>query len=458
MFLTDKEYFLKLIQVPGGLADYISEFMVQYYHYPVVGALMLATITTGIAVATYTTSRCLSKGNVEFSILHTLPALAIWYAMHDINVMHSTIVAILMSLLISWLCAAALRGDSKWLKWLSMAMIPAGYFLLGPAIYIALIVTIIGSIRHKTGLIYAAAATMATIITMAVCIHNVLYPVPRFLYGICYFRYHDFHPGIMLAIIAAASAPAIGLLKLSQKKLASAAQAAALIIMALMMPKYYDKDTQQIIRYLKLAHECKWNDIIEDASENTPRLAQAMTMVNMALAFEEKLTDQMQRYPQFGMEGLLPVQGHDMLTPLLSAEAMFWMGLNDYAMHSYFESKTGNPTYRGSIFSTMRLAECYMVDENYAVALKYLLQLRKTTFYKAKAEEYINLILAEQTDSNPMIMVLKSIKLKKNRVQASSKIAESIRDLLQETPGNYLAYQYLMAIQMLEGNTKNQMQ
>lgn len=43
MFLFDTNYFLERIVLPGGLADYISEFLVQFYYMPVLGGCLHRT-------------------------------------------------------------------------------------------------------------------------------------------------------------------------------------------------------------------------------------------------------------------------------------------------------------------------------------------------------------------------------------------------------------------------------
>ena len=48
MFLFDTNYFLERIVLPGGLADYISEFLVQFYYMPVLGGVIIALLLIGI--------------------------------------------------------------------------------------------------------------------------------------------------------------------------------------------------------------------------------------------------------------------------------------------------------------------------------------------------------------------------------------------------------------------------
>lgn len=48
MYLFDIGYFLERIVLPGGLADYISEFLVQFYYMPVLGGTIIALLLMSI--------------------------------------------------------------------------------------------------------------------------------------------------------------------------------------------------------------------------------------------------------------------------------------------------------------------------------------------------------------------------------------------------------------------------
>ncbi len=450
MFLWDYDYFRELISIPGGLNDYIGEFLVQFYYYPVLGAAIIATIFTGLVIITYQLGKYFHKDEYGFSIIHTLPAMLLWYRMYDVNIMHNLMTGILISLLITWLCLAAIKTGERWKICAALLLIPASYFPLGPVVYIPLIASAIYIIRQKESPLYIAGTALALIITIAIAIHYVMYPIPRFFYGIDYFRYHDINMWILLDMGLFAVIPAI-----SWKALISSnakmilAQTAIWGIMTWGVFASYEYYKYQTIKYLKWTHECKWKEIIEDAENNIPETSRTMVLVNTALAFEHKLADSMFSFPQEDTECLLPMLNNDLLHPLLIADALYWMGLNDHAIHYYFESREGNPTYRGSRFTTLRLAECYIVNDDYGIAHKYLNQLKKTLFFKDLAVSYMNLIETNKADEYPLFAVLKQLKLKTNGLQAVSNLPDSFKNLLEENPNNYLAYEYLMGYKLL---------
>lgn len=450
LFAWDSSYFADLVSIPGGMADYVSEFLVQFYYYPVLGAAIIAAVFTGLVILVFQLAKYFHDGRPEFNILHTLPAMMLWYVMYDINVMHNYMVALLMALLISWLCLSGLRSGSGGRAWASLSAIPLGYFLFGPVVLIPLIISIVYILRRGFGHAYYIGALLALALVIAVSAHYVLYPLPRFLYGIDYYRYHGFNWWMLVVACFFVLAPLAGFgSQLTAKKYLLPLQCAAWALVLYLVVSAYEPYKYQTLKYLKMTHECKWKEIVEDASVHTPEAVYSMMMVNTALAFEQKLADSMFQFPQEGPYCLIPDLDNDMLQPLLVADALYWMGLNDHAIHYYFESKTGNPTYRGSRFSYMRLAECYMVNGDYGVAYKYLNQLKKTLFFKEKAMMYINLIETGRVAEDPLFATLRSIKLQTNGLQAANQIADSFRSLLKENPYNYLAFEYLMGFRLL---------
>ena len=44
LFLWSTDYFCQDMSVAGGFADYVSEFLVQFYYVPLIGAIILACV------------------------------------------------------------------------------------------------------------------------------------------------------------------------------------------------------------------------------------------------------------------------------------------------------------------------------------------------------------------------------------------------------------------------------
>lgn len=101
MFLFDTGYFLERIVLPGGLADYISEFLVQFYYMPVLGGAIIALLLMGIQAAVWGLMKQYgARHDFPGYLLSFLPSIALWCAMGDQNVLLSFVVALFGALVI----------------------------------------------------------------------------------------------------------------------------------------------------------------------------------------------------------------------------------------------------------------------------------------------------------------------------------------------------------------------
>jgi len=86
LFLFGEDYFLERIALPGGLADYIGEFLTQFYYIPVFGAAILGIIFFCLQRLTWVVCRRCGADTQWFP-LSFIPALALWMYMGDENVL-----------------------------------------------------------------------------------------------------------------------------------------------------------------------------------------------------------------------------------------------------------------------------------------------------------------------------------------------------------------------------------
>ena len=107
MFLFTKSYFLERMSLPGGLADYISEFLVQFYYFPLFGAIIVSALLLGIQLITYKIIKTLGDKDTAY-ILSFVPVMFVWHYMGNESVLLSCVVAVLASLAVLPLLASPL--------------------------------------------------------------------------------------------------------------------------------------------------------------------------------------------------------------------------------------------------------------------------------------------------------------------------------------------------------------
>ena len=133
LFLFDGGYFSGKLQVAGGLADYIGEFLTQFYFIPWLGALLLAVLFGLLQHLFYRLLRKLQPSSSAPSsflfVLSFLPPVLLLWHMGDENVMLSYAVALCAALL-----TARLMMRTGW--WADLLVVPLFYWLFGPMVWL----------------------------------------------------------------------------------------------------------------------------------------------------------------------------------------------------------------------------------------------------------------------------------------------------------------------------------
>ncbi|MFA6728531.1 MAG: DUF6057 family protein, partial [Prevotella sp.] len=88
MFLFNSDYFVQRIVLPGGLADYIAEFLTQFYYYPALGGLILAICFVVLQRLTWMLATCYGARDTWYP-LSFVPVLLLWFYMGDESVLLS---------------------------------------------------------------------------------------------------------------------------------------------------------------------------------------------------------------------------------------------------------------------------------------------------------------------------------------------------------------------------------
>ena len=146
LFLWDGGYFWERVSLPGGLSDWLGEFLVQFYFMSLVGAAILAVLFLLMQRLTYGAMawhRADGQSDTKaFAyILSFVPALLMWAYLGDENVMLGFVVACIFALAAMW-GYTLLRAEwlCRWVYPLLMAVIlywTMGAVVLAFALFVA---------------------------------------------------------------------------------------------------------------------------------------------------------------------------------------------------------------------------------------------------------------------------------------------------------------------------------
>lgn len=131
LFLFTTGYFRERLAVPGGLADYIAEFITQWNYIFVVGALLLALLFFVFQRLTWRIAEDEETADVWYP-LSFVPAILMLAYMCDANVMPSFLVALVLVQLLMLLWQKVACGANSVVRVAFIVVVlPLSYWLLG---------------------------------------------------------------------------------------------------------------------------------------------------------------------------------------------------------------------------------------------------------------------------------------------------------------------------------------
>lgn len=468
MFLFDIGYFLERIVQPGGLADYISEFLVQFYYMPVLGGTIIALLLMSIQAISWGLMKQFGmKAVFPGYLLSFVPSIVLWCAMGDQNLLLSFVVALSGALLMGWIHN---RFHNRLVKvvfeLVSTALV---YWFLGPVVflYAALMIgdTLMkgkqnGHILSSLG--YSACLLILTVAWILLTTQSLQYPLYRIFSGLNYYRYpgtvSPLPLGVMIWTVVVVFFGMVPdghawIKKLQQSKVVIAVAYVLVIVASWFGIKAsFDEMTYDLIDYDFLVRTEQWDKIIEKAEKKPATTPLSVSCVNLALSQKGMLADRLFEFYQNGGEGLFPTFTRDMISPVSTAEIFFRLGMVNDAERYMFEAQEAIPNYRKSARLTRRIIECEIINGNYQVAAKLLRRLQKTLFYSNWANQMMALLGNEKAiNRHPIYGKLRKYREKKQDFLFSDREMDQMLGLLFLNDNhNRMAYEYLMCYELLQ--------
>ena len=468
MFLFDIGYFLERIVLPGGLADYISEFFVQFYYMPVLGGTIIALLLMSIQAISWGLMKQYGmKAVFPGYLLSFVPSIVLWCAMGDQNLLLSFVVALSGALLMGWIHN---RFHNRLVKvvfeLVSTALV---YWFLGPVVflYAALMIgdTLMkgkqnGHILSSLG--YSACLLILTVAWILLTTQSLQYPLYRIFSGLNYYRYpgtvSPLPLGVMIWTVVVVFFGMVPdghawIKKLQQSKVVMVLAYVLVIVASWFGIKAsFDEMTYDLIDYDFLVRTEQWDKIIEKAEKKPATTPLGVSCVNLALSQKGQLADRLFEFYQNGGEGLFPTFTRDMISPVSTAEIFFRLGMVNDAERYMFEAQEAIPNYRKSARLTRRIIECEIINGNYQVAAKLLRRLQKTLFYSNWANQMMALLGNEKAiNRHPIYGKLRKYREKKQDFLFSDREMDQMLGLLFLNDNhNRMAYEYLMCYELLQ--------
>lgn len=446
LFLFTGDYLVERLSVPGGLADWVSEFIVQFFYLPWLGAVMMALLFVAISLFQPTTT-----GRV------VIPLLLLWL-MADSEVLLSYSVALLLVLA----AYRVMRKQTAW--WTDVLVLPFLYWLMGPMTWLYLALRCVDDVRKECFHIVWLLAIEG------LSYHFLLpqYPLIAVLRGINYYRIPE-HGTAMMWIIPLVTVVLYVVRSLLANRLkdgkASFRIAYVVIavisfcVIAVYSLKAYDKDTCEALKQDMLIRQGQWQEIIARAEKWQSRNSFSSNAVNLALAKTRQLADRQFDFYQSGDDALIMPSTRDNLSNAPSAEVFYQLGMVQSALRYAFDLQQSVLNLRRSGRWTKRLAECYIVNGQYDVAQRYLDELKRSLFYRSWALEAEGVMHDEKAiNRHPEWGRMRRMRFQNDFLFNYGEKDKMFGQLFISNNHNTMALDYFMAQLLLDGKMQDVMQ
>ena len=399
LFLWTGDYFMERVSLPGGFADWLGEFIVQFYYLEWLGALLLALLFVALQRLT---ARLLPK---SWWLLSLIPVVMLLWLMGDINVLLSLPVAIVLAL------ALACVRLSKPLSWMDAVVLPVAYWLIGPMVWLYVVVRVI----HLGWKHLWTAGWLLGVQLMVYAWLLPQWPLEQAMTGLNYYR------------------------------------------IPLHYPQWsgYDQEMYELIRMDYLVRNERWDEIVKRAGEYQVRTPFWSNCVNLALSQKRQLADRMFDFYQSGEDALIMPRVRDLTSMLPSAEAFWRLGMVNSSQRYMFDTQESILNGRKSGRCTKRIAECMIVNGHYQTAAKQIDLLKKSLFYRSWAEEAEAQMKDEtKINTHPVYGRLRQLRYRENFLYSYEEMDKMLGLLFMNNNQNMMALDYFLAQLLLKGDMR----
>jgi hypothetical protein len=443
LFQFSGTYFLQYLSLPAGITGYVSSFLIQFFRFPAVGACIYLAVFFASYKAFQSVLRKLSLfENSQF--IPALPSLLFLPAGAHIQFDPAWQLSLI----------AALAGFTV----LTAVAEKRFYYLYVPTL-VALLYLFAGSNVILMTLLFAVYCLASKEKKWKPCLLSVAATllVPLFFLHFVYlmsfreacFRYTPLHGGVPqgLFVFHAAAWLSVLLIPLTGmlfRKIRIRAgykylflEAVLFVSVAVVILKHYNPNMENVLKMIYHAENRQWEKILA-TSVKMPAGPFSCFYANIALQKKGILGDKMFHYNQIGLHGLF-INSEDMISCCLMSDLYYQMGVFNESRRCAFESMVSFSSIKEmDLLNMKRFVSCAILQKDERLAAKYEGILARTLFYRDYVREH-----KDDQVEEPLFETGDTVNVFGKSLLIS---------VLKNNPRHKMAFEYLMAYYMLEGD------
>jgi hypothetical protein len=463
VFFIEKDFFMQFLKYPGGIVNYVSDFIEQFYIYSWLGAIVITIISAIICLLTFYLFKLINIKTAR-TFFYLIPAVLIIIFISDYN-FHIDIVIGILTVLLSFVLFLKLSDPVMKLSVFIVSAF-AIYYISGGLLLFYSLLCLFYILLNKQYSVKIKSAGLFVVLVLSVLLpllakQNVVGLTAKDAFLSNLPEVDDFKVPLLpyilhLFFVILLFVPWVSKAKLfskSKKKVFKKINCetriyifSAFTVLILFLANI--KTDRDIINIEYLARNEEWKELIREANKFKKVGLSTVYQINRALAHNGMLLDQMFKYPQyFGTGGIFVSVENAYASPMHNSDFYYEIGHVNESLHWAYEAlSVEGPT--PDILK--RLAIGSILKGEYKAALKYLKNLEKNIFHKKWVRPYIEAI-SEKPDLSglPKLEMMKDNMPDKDFIFYSKHSPLELSVLLEKNPKNFMAFQYLVAYQLL---------
>lgn len=459
-FQSTWSYWTGKVSLPGGLASWLSEWLLQFYIVPYAGPAITAGLLVSAGLITDIIIRRIAPRN-ELFLLPLLPLMLLMFIHFDFNYLLSGTIAFVFLLL--FLLFYLFIGTDTYRFLAGWVLTPVLYWLAGPVCVMFAILVAIYELMSRTPKRYLALLPCVEVILIGLgCVSFSLTGEYRFAFlpdayyhkglepkAVIYFSWGS----LLLVFITAFWVKRWR----SQQKLKRRVGESLLQLFLLGgllywgFPKYSDVKSiklKELDYYVRME---RWDDIIGMCRGKLTNYLY-LCYLNKALAEKGELADRMFAFDQRGPQGLIVAWNKAEQCSTILSEIYFTMGHVSQSRQMAFEGFVGS-IGGGSPRLLQRLVQTNLIFGAYPVAEKYIGLLENTFYYKEWATAHRKFLYRDAVvEADPVLGPRRKSLPSKNNLAQIYGLEEDLKRMAETNPTYKASIEYVGAFYLLTKN------
>ncbi|MDO9340327.1 MAG: DUF6057 family protein [Bacteroidales bacterium] len=460
LFRFSEYYFTDFFSRPGGLSEFTGAFLTQFFLFPFAGA----SIVTLAGIAVYVIIKYIFHKHHISGVLWAFVPVLLLAALHSYH-LYSLAYTIGLIVSLGYFAVYISIGNNKLRYFFGLTGWPLLYFIAGGYSLLTIMLCFIHELffsRNWSRFIIASVFPILALVVPYLASHFIFYInegmawtffLPLFIGAP--FKYILILLLIYYPLVLTVSKAWI---TYSKREVLSPGWnwktiiAGTLFIVCLsgVIIKYiYDRKTEVLLGIDHYVQRSDWDGVLKLSSSSRVTNRMVMHFTNFALYKTGHMGDQLFHYQQAGSAGLWLDWEQDWIIAFFGGEIYYHLAYNSEAYRWAFEAmvaKGPNPR------SLKRLVVTSLVDNNIALAEKYLKVLDQTLFYRKWAQHYLNYVNdPERLNEDKEISEKRHFEIHSDFIN-SDNFGVRLPQLLADHPDNHMVFEYFMASLLLDKN------